>query len=64
VSEPVPMFPFPGSPLYVQTFGAQPDDRAWERAHHYYTEMFVDKGFSDIQEQKPASIEDLEKSAA
>ena len=22
VSEPVPMFPFPGSPLYVQTFGA------------------------------------------
>jgi hypothetical protein len=63
VSEPVPMFPFPGSPLYVQTFGAPPDDLAWERAHHYYTEMFVDKGFSDIQEQKPASIEDLERSA-
>src|SRR3569833_1214662 len=64
VSEPVPMFPFPGSPLYVQTFGAQPDNEAWERAHHYYTEMFVDKGFSDIQEQKPASIEELERSAA
>ena len=37
VSEPVPMFPFPGSPLYVQTFGAMPDDDAWERAHHFYT---------------------------
>jgi B12-binding domain/radical SAM domain protein of rhizo-twelve system len=59
VSEPVPMFPFPGTPLYVQLFG-QPDDEAWERAHHYYTSTFSDKGFSDIQEQKPAAIEDLE----
>ncbi len=59
VSEPVPMFPFPGTPLYVQLFG-QPDDEAWERAHHYYTKTFSDKGFSDIQEQKPAAIEDLE----
>ena len=60
VSEPVPMFPFPGSPLYQQTFGAPPDDRAWERAHHYYTSAFSDKGFSDIQEQRPISIEELE----
>jgi len=60
VSEPVPMFPFPGSPLYAQTFGAQPDDEAWERAHHYYTSTFNDKGYSDIQEQQPAAIEDLE----
>ena len=60
VSEPVPMFPFPGSPLYVQTFGAQPDEHAWERAHHYYTSMFGDKGFSDIQEQQPVAIEHLE----
>lgn len=60
VSEPVPMFPFPGSPLYVQTFGQQPDDTAWERAHHFYTSLFKDKGFSDIQEQQPAPIEDLE----
>jgi anaerobic magnesium-protoporphyrin IX monomethyl ester cyclase len=64
VSEPVPMFPFPGSPLYVQTFGAQPDDQAWERAHHFYTTHFSDKGFSDIQEQKPLPIEDLERTAA
>ncbi|HEV2964957.1 MAG TPA: TIGR04295 family B12-binding domain-containing radical SAM protein [Candidatus Angelobacter sp.] len=60
VSEPVPMFPFPGSALYVQTFGAAPDQHAWERAHHFYTSMFSDKGYSDIQEQKPAPIEDLE----
>jgi len=60
VSEPVPMFPFPGSPLYAQTFGAPPDDGAWERAHHYYTAMFANKGYSDIQEQKPVPIEDLE----
>jgi hypothetical protein len=64
VSEPVPMFPFPGSPLYVQTFGAQPDGEAWERAHRYYTETFVEKGFSDIQEQKPLSLKDLERSVA
>ncbi len=64
VSEPVPMFPFPGSPLYVQTFGAQPDDTAWERAHHYYTTSFNDKGYSDIQEQRPISIEELEGGAA
>ncbi len=60
VSEPVPMFPYPGSPLYTQTFGAPPDDNAWERAHHYYTSTFAEKGYSDIQEQKPLPIEDLE----
>jgi B12-binding domain/radical SAM domain protein of rhizo-twelve system len=59
VSEPVPMFPFPGTPLYAQMFGP-PDDQAWERAHHYYTTAFSGKGFSDIQEQNPAAIEDLE----
>lgn len=59
VSEPVPMFPFPGTPLYTQMFGP-PDDQAWERAHSYYTSTFTAKGFSDIQEQRPAAIEDLE----
>ncbi len=61
VSEPVPMYPFPGSPLYLQTFGAAPDDLAWERAHHYYTTMFDPKGYSDIQEQRPAALEELER---
>jgi B12-binding domain/radical SAM domain protein of rhizo-twelve system len=60
VGEPVPLFPFPGSPLYETTFGAPPDDQAWERAHHHYISTFAGKGYSDIQEQKPAAIEDLE----
>jgi B12-binding domain/radical SAM domain protein of rhizo-twelve system len=59
VSEPVPMFAFPGTPDYLQRFGA-PDDYAWERAHHHYLNAFRDKGFSDIQDQQPAAIEDLE----
>ncbi|MGC2697929.1 MAG: TIGR04295 family B12-binding domain-containing radical SAM protein [Candidatus Angelobacter sp.] len=60
VSEPVPMFPFPGSPLYAQTFAAAPDDMAWERAHRHYTSSFHHKGYSDIQEQRPVAIEELE----
>jgi B12-binding domain/radical SAM domain protein of rhizo-twelve system len=60
VSEPVPMFPFPGSPQYIETFGAQPDDEAWERAHSFYLHLFADKGFSDIQEQNPRSLAELE----
>jgi anaerobic magnesium-protoporphyrin IX monomethyl ester cyclase len=60
VSEPVPMFPFPGSPEYVQTFGAAPDDRAWERAHSFYLNLFADKGYSDIQDQNPLSLTELE----
>jgi B12-binding domain/radical SAM domain protein of rhizo-twelve system len=60
VSEPVPMFPFPGSPQYIETFGAHPDEQAWERAHAYYLEQFVDTGFSDIQEQHPRSLAELE----
>lgn len=60
VSEPVPMFPFPGSPEYVSTFGAPPDDHAWERAHDYYLNLFADRGFSDIQDQQPLSLQELE----
>jgi anaerobic magnesium-protoporphyrin IX monomethyl ester cyclase len=59
-SEPVPMFPFPGSPLYTQTFGGPPDDAAWERAHDYYTSTFAARGYSDIQEQKPVPLKELE----
>ena len=61
VSEPVPMFPFPGSPEYVTTFGAQPDESAWERAHSFYLQLFADKGYSDIQDQKPLSLQELEE---
>ena len=59
VSEPVPMFAFPGTPDYLQRFGP-PDDQAWERAHEHYLNAFRGKGFSDIQDQKPVSIEGLE----
>jgi anaerobic magnesium-protoporphyrin IX monomethyl ester cyclase len=59
VSDPVPMFPYPGTPQYQQMFGA-PDDQAWERAHSYYTSAFDRKGYSDIQEQRPAPLQDLE----
>jgi len=59
VSEPVPMFPYPGTPYYQQVFGA-PDDQAWERAHKYYTGLFSNKGYSDIQEANPTPIEELE----
>lgn len=61
VSEPVPMFPFPGSPEYVTTFGAQPDEQAWERAHAFYLQLFADRGFSDIQEQRPKTLAELEQ---
>lgn len=60
VSEPVPMFPYPGSPEYAQTFGAPPDDEAWERAHAYYLGLFGDRGYSDIQDQNPLSLKELE----
>jgi anaerobic magnesium-protoporphyrin IX monomethyl ester cyclase len=60
VSEPVPMFPIPGSPLYTQTFGSVPDDEAWERAHSHYMTLFKEGDWSDIQEQQPRSIAELE----
>lgn len=63
VSEPVPMFPFPGSAQYVETFGAPPDDGAWERAHAYYLESFANAGFSDIQDQRPLPLGELESEA-
>ncbi len=60
VSEPVPMFPFPGSPKYVETFGAQPDEQAWERAHGFYLNLFADKGWSDVQAENPHTLAELE----
>jgi B12-binding domain/radical SAM domain protein of rhizo-twelve system len=59
VSDPVPMFPYPGTPNYRKTYG-EPDDFAWERAHQHYLNSFGDKGYSDIQEQHPVSLKDLE----
>jgi hypothetical protein len=57
-NDPVPLFPYPGSPDYGRLWGA-PDDRAWERAHDHYLRQF--RAFSDVQEQVPCRLEELER---
>ncbi|HYF49058.1 MAG TPA: TIGR04295 family B12-binding domain-containing radical SAM protein [Planctomycetota bacterium] len=59
-NKPVPLFPYPGSPDYTQRWGA-PDDEAWERAHDFYLSLFNE--FSDIQEERPRRLRELELSA-
>jgi len=56
-NKPVPLFPYPGSPEYTRAWGA-PDDMAWERAHEAYLKGF--DAFSDIQEQRPQPLVELE----
>ncbi len=56
-NRPVPLFPYPGSPGYRKLWGP-PDDFAWERAHEHYLRFFTQ--FSDIQEQQPLSLNQLE----
>lgn len=58
-NDPVPMFPYPGSPAYRQLWGF-PDSCSWERAHKYY--LTEHSYFSDIQNQCPISLEELELS--
>lgn len=60
-NKPVPLFPYPGSPEYTRMWG-QPDDSAWERAHEAYLTGF--DSFSDIQEQRPQPLVELESSYA
>jgi B12-binding domain/radical SAM domain protein of rhizo-twelve system len=60
-NEPVPLFPYPGSPEYTMRFG-DVDDHAWERAHAHYLAQF--DAFSDIQESRPTALGELERSAA
>ncbi|HET7884388.1 MAG TPA: TIGR04295 family B12-binding domain-containing radical SAM protein [Acetobacteraceae bacterium] len=56
-NEPVPLYPYPSSPGYRALWG-EPDDSAWERAHEHYLAAFT--AFSDIQEERPASLAQLE----
>lgn len=56
-NKPVPLFPYPGSPDYTRLWGV-PDDLAWERAHDYYLHGY--SSFSDIQNQRPAALTQLE----
>lgn len=60
-NDPVPLFPYPGSPDYRRLWG-EPDDLAWERAHNHYLAQFDQ--FSDIQEQRPLCLRDLELEVA
>lgn len=60
-NDPVPLFPYPGSPEYANRWGMA-DERAWERAHDAYLEQY-DK-LSDIQEARPVPLRDLEEKAA
>ena len=59
-NKPVPLFPYPGSPEYTRMWGP-PDDLAWERAHEAYLKGF--DSFSDIQEQRPQRLVELEVSS-
>jgi anaerobic magnesium-protoporphyrin IX monomethyl ester cyclase len=56
-NEPVPLFPYPGSPDYTRLWGP-PDEQAWERAHEHYLHSF--DTFSDVQEKRPVRLRVLE----
>ena len=56
-NDPVPLYPYPSSPDYRRLWG-EPDDSAWERAHAHYLEQFT--RFSDIQEERPLPLPELE----
>lgn len=58
-NEPVPLFPYPGSPDYRRLWGL-PDDDAWERALDWYLDRYA--SFSDIQEAQPRRLAELELS--
>ncbi len=56
-NDPVPMFPYPGSPDYRNRWGP-PDDDAWERALDHYLEQF--EQLSDLQDSTPLKLRQLE----
>jgi anaerobic magnesium-protoporphyrin IX monomethyl ester cyclase len=56
-NDPVPLYPYPGSPDYRRRWGL-PDDQAWERAHAAYLDAFA--AFSDIQDEAPLPLPQLE----
>lgn len=60
-NDPVPLFPYPGSPDYRRLWGL-PDARAWERAVDHYLATFA--GFSDLQDERPLPLAELERPAA
>jgi B12-binding domain/radical SAM domain protein of rhizo-twelve system len=57
-NQPVPFFPYPGSPEYARRWGP-PDGRAWERAHAHYLNLF--DCFSDVQDARPLPLRVLDE---
>lgn len=61
-NDPVPLFPYPGSPDYRRLWGL-PDDHAWERAVDHYIREF--ETFSDVQQGgSPLPLAQLERHRA
>ncbi|MGY3443633.1 MULTISPECIES: TIGR04295 family B12-binding domain-containing radical SAM protein [unclassified Bradyrhizobium] len=60
-NDPVPIYPYPGSPDYRKLWG-EPDDFAWERAHQHYLAIF--DRFSDVQDERPVPLAALELQVA
>jgi B12-binding domain/radical SAM domain protein of rhizo-twelve system len=60
-NEPVPLFPYPGSPDYRRLWG-EADDQAWERAHEHY--LRTHGQFSDLQDDHPLPLPELERPSA
>lgn len=60
-NDPVPLYPYPGSPDYRKLWG-EPDDHAWERAHDHYLKLF--DRFSDVQNERPVPLRELEAECA
>ncbi len=60
-NEPVPLFPYPGSPDYRKLWG-EADDAAWERAHDHYLAAY--RQFSELQDDRPLPLAELERVAA
>jgi anaerobic magnesium-protoporphyrin IX monomethyl ester cyclase len=56
-NDPVPLFPYPGSPDYRRLWGL-PDDDAWERAVDHYLATYAD--FSELQDARPRPLAELE----
>lgn len=56
-NDPVPLFPYPGSPEYRKLFGPA-DDQAWERAHQHYLGAFNE--MSELQDIRPRPLHELE----
>ncbi len=56
-NDPVPLFPYPGSPAYRKRWG-EPDEQAWERSHAGY--LLENHRLCDLQDSAPLPLEELE----